>query len=518
MPAQAQAHPKLIVVVIVDQMRADYLHRFARYEHGGLHFFAATGADFLDANYEHIPTETCPGHSVLLSGRNPVHTGMVANDWYERTTGRMVYCVGDPESPLTGGQGAGVSPRNFLGDNFADWLQSTYPGARVFSISLKDRAAILLAGHHPQGVFWFSHDTGGFITSRYYADQLPAWLEQFNGMHADSFAGKEWTPLLGAASPAYHTRETVGHFPHAMPKQAGRDLYDAVYQSPFGDELLASLAETTAEVNGLGENVNGAPDLLAISFSSNDAIGHAFGPDSPEIADEQIRLDRIVGRMVEKLGGRLGARNILWALSADHGSEPTPEAEKQLHHNNAARRLDFSEALGSIQTQLSTIFRITTQTHWFSAETDSMLYFDTAELAQHDIALAAASQALATQVHDVTGIDGFYDPAHLDTVQGWIGRFLRNSAFPGRSGDVYYLTSEWTLFSSKPTGTSHGDPWPYDTHVPMILAGWHIQAKRISRKVQVVDLAPTLADLVGVHWPSQEVVDGVSRKSLVRLR
>jgi predicted AlkP superfamily pyrophosphatase or phosphodiesterase len=517
--AVAQPHPKLIVVIIVDQMRADYLERFAAYENGGLHLFATEGAYFLNANYDHMPTETGPGHSVLLSGRNPAHTGIVANEWYDRSSGKMTYCLDDPNTPLLSEPGAGVSPKNFLGDNFSDWLQASYPGARVFSISLKDRAAILLGGHHPHGVFWFSHETGNFITSRYYAEQLPAWIDEFNSKHViASYAGKQWTPLLDVNSPAYHSHEVAGQFPHPMPDKAGPGLYEAVYSSPFGDELLETLAEAAVNANHLGENGSGAPDLLAIGFSSNDAVGHAFGPDSPEIADEQIRLDRTLKWLVETLTAHIGSQNILWVLSADHGAEPTPEAERELDHNKSAGRIAFSDAQRSIESQLDSIFKIKGPMHWFAGQTDSMLYFDNAELARHSISVSAASRAVATQVKRVPGTDGFYDTAHLDSVPGWIGICLRNSAFPERSGDVYYLTSEWTLFSSKPTGTSHGYPWPYDTHVPVVFTGWHIGAKRISQQVQVVDLAPTLADLNGVHTPPSEVIDGRSRRNLLVIR
>ena len=518
-PLYAQPYPKLIVVVVVDQMRADYLERFAKYENGGIHFLATQGADFLNANYDHIPTETCPGHSVLLSGRNPAHTGIVANDWYDRDSGKMTYCLNDPDSPLVGDSGPGVSPKNFIGDNFSDWLQTSYPGARVYSISLKDRAAILLGGHHPLGAFWFSHETGQFITSRYYGDQLPVWIEEFNTKHlTDSYAAKQWAPLLDPDSPAYHTHEIAGKFPHNMPEKIGRGLYDAVYSSPFGDEVLEALAEKVVAANKIGENDHHAPDLLAIGFSSNDSVGHAFGPDSPEIADEQIRLDRTLGHLVETLKSRIGSDNILWVLSADHGAEPTPEAELELDHNKSARRVVFSDALHSIEAQLNTIFKITGTMHWFAGQADGMLYFDRAELARHTISIADASKVLATQVKDVPGVEGFYDTAHLDLVPDWVGTLVRNSAFIGRSGDVYYMTKEWTLFSSKPSGTSHGDPWFYDTHVPVVLAGWHLGAKRIESKVQVVDLAPTLAKLTGVHWQNSERIDGISRESSLKLR
>ena len=517
--ADAQPHPKLIVVIVVDQMRADYLDRFAPYQNGGLNFFAKKGANFVNANYDHMPTETCLGHSVVLSGRNPAHTGIVANEWYDRASGKMTYCVADPDSPLVGDSGEGVSPKNFLGDNFSDWLRLSYPGARVFSLSLKDRAAITLGGHHPQAVFWFSHVTGNFVTSRYYAQQLPSWVDQFNHKHGiDSYAGKQWTPILDSGSPAYHTHEVAGQFPHVMPEKPGADLYETVYGSPFGDEMLETFAETLVGANHVGENPNGAPDLLAIGFSANDGVGHTFGPDSPEIADEQIRLDRTIGHLVETLSSRIGSENILWVLSADHGVEPTPEAELELNHNQSAHRRAFSDAQRSIETQLDSLFRLKGPTHWFAGQTDSMLYFDTTELARHGISVLAASHVLAGQVHDVPGIDSFYDTARLDSVKGWIGTCLRNSAFSGRSGDVYYLTSEWTLFSSKSTGTSHGYPWPYDTHVPVVLAGWHIAPQRIRDDVQVVDLAPTMAELTGVHAPPSEVIDGRSRRSLLVVR
>lgn len=514
----AKAHPKLIVVIVVDQMRADYLDRFAAYETGGLHYFATQGADFVNANYQHSPTETCVGHAVVLSGRNPVHMGIVANEWYDRKSGKMIYCVADPSSPVIGGGGEPVSPKNLIGDNFSDWLQVSYPGARVYSLSLKDRAAIMLGGHRPQAVFWFAHDTGRFVTGEYCANVVPSWVEQFNNRKlVDGYAGKQWAPLLGGDSPAYQAKEMPAQFPHDMPKQAGHELNEAVYGSPFGDELLESLAEAAVDANHLGENQR-APDLLAISFSSNDAVGHTYGPDSPEIADEQIRLDRTLGQLRTFLNKKLGGENILWVLSADHGAEPTPEAEQQLRGNKSARRVAFSEAMQSVEKQLNAAFQIPGEMHWFAAQTDTMLYFDRAALSSRSISLEAANKALTQKVHDVPGICGFYDPMHLEGVPIDIRAMLNASDFPERSGDVYYRTCEWTLFSSNPAGTSHGDPWPYDTHVPMVFAGWQVQPKRVTEAVHVSDIAPTLADLTGVRPSNSEVIDGKTRKGLLGLK
>jgi predicted AlkP superfamily pyrophosphatase or phosphodiesterase len=512
----AESHPKLIVIVVVDQMRADYLQRFSAYETGGLHYFATQGANFINANYQHWPTETCVGHTVLLSGRTPAHSGIVANAWYDRTAGKSNYCLADTASPLIGDNGPAVSPRNILGDSFSDWLRNSYPKSQIYSISLKDRGAITLAGHHPNGAYWFS-SSGRFITSRYYAEQLPEWVEQFNQRKvADQYAGKQWDPLLGSDSPAYHTHAVAGHFPHVMPKQSSPELYESVFGSPFGDEVLEAFAEATITANRLGQVAGDAgPDLLTVSFSSNDGVGHGYGPDSPEIADEQIRLDRTLGRLVEFLRGKVGEQNILWVLSADHGSEPTPEAEQELNHNHLAERLPFSKAQAAVEEQLNKIFHITGEMHWFAAQTGTMLYFDRDALQKHRVRIEEARRALVTQVRNVPGIEGFYDPSRASEVKGWKGQFLRNSYFSGRSGDIYYLAKEWTCFSNKPPGTTHGDPWPYDTHVPLVLAGWQIRPRSITADVQIADVAPTLASLLGLKISEAEGIDGRSLRELI---
>ena len=511
--------PKLVVLVVVDQMRADYLERFAAYETGGLHFFATRGADFLNANYQHTPTETCLGHSILLSGRNPAHTGIVANDWYDRDAGKMAYCVDDPTSPIIGGQGAAVSPRNLIGENFSDWIQAAYPGSHVYAMALKDRSAILMAGHKPQGAFWYSTQSGQFVSSRYYGEALPQWVSDFNARGPVApYAGKDWMPLLDANSPAYHTHQVAWQFPHHMPDASGK-LGDAVYSSPFGDEVLESFAESAVTANHLGEKTGAStgPDVLELGFSSNDAIGHAYGPDSPEIADEQIRLDRTVGKLMDFLNQRLGEKNVLWVLSGDHGAEPTPEAQQELDHNAAAQRIPPAQVTAAITAQLNAIFHITGDMHWFASASDPMLYFDRDELKRHNIPLDDARQALVEKVKDVPGVEGFYDPSQADKIPGWIGPFIRNSVFPARSGDVYYLVKEWTLVSFGRGGTSHSDPWPYDTHVPLILAGWRIQPAQIPAEVHIADLAPTLASLLGVKPPADEPLDGKSLAPQLKL-
>jgi len=219
--------------------------------------------------------------------------------------------------------------------------------------------------------------------------------------------------------------------------------------------------------------------------------------------------------LVEFLRAKVGEQNILWVLSADHGSEPTPEAEQELNHNHSAARLPFSKAQAAVEEQLNKIFHTTGEMHWFAAVTGTMLYFDRHALQKHQLSIEDARRALATHVRNVPGIEGFYDPSQATKIPGWKGQFLRNSYFSGRSGDIYYLTKEWTCFSNTPSGTSHGDPWPYDTHVPVVFAGWKIRPKTITANVQVADVAPTLASLLSLKVSQPELIDGRSLRELI---
>jgi hypothetical protein len=492
-------HPKLIVVISVDQMRADYLDRFAAYEQGGFHTFAAAGADFINANYDHTPTETGPGHSIMMSGRNPEHTGIVSNTWYDRSTGKSVYCVADANSSLVGDTGSGASAANFIGESFGDQFQRAFRGARVFSASLKDRAAVLMAGKHPTEVFWYSTRNGTFISSTYYTSALQGWVTEFDSSKpGDAYAGKSWELLLPADSPAYagHTQA----FPHRLPDTAGHQLYNAVFDSPYGDELLERFVEAMVAANNVGGQQ--APDLLTVSFSSNDSIGHGYGPDSAEIADEQIRLDGTLGKLMQFINGRVGQGKVLWALTADHGSEPTPEAERELRHNQAARRVSMQSIQRQVEQQLDKIFHQPDDFKWFAAVTDPGFYFDRKNLEQHHVDLAQAREAMAKMKAD--GIAEFYDMSKVRNLHGHWGTLLRNSYYAPRSGDVYYRADEWVLISDQPTGTSHSNPFRYDTHVPFAIAGNGIAAQRISAPVHVTDLAPTLASLIGMRWQTDE--------------
>jgi predicted AlkP superfamily pyrophosphatase or phosphodiesterase len=308
--ALAAEKPKLVVALAVDQFRYDYLLRFRVEYKQGLDRLLTRGAVFSNAFYEHFPTVTAIGHSTYMSGATPAISGIVANDWFDRDAGKTVTSVSDDSVKMLGGDGdGGASPHRLLVSTVGDELKmSNGARSRVIGLSLKDRSAILPAGHMADGAFWFDEKSGHFVSSTYYFSALPAWVSVFNEGHpVDRYKGARWAG-------------------GQLPDETGAKLYRAVYGSPFGNELLEALAERAVVSEKLGQR--DVTDLLAISFSSNDAIGHALGPDSPEVHDVSVRTDQVLGKLFQFLDGEVGMQNVLVILTADHGVSPVPEVNQ----------------------------------------------------------------------------------------------------------------------------------------------------------------------------------------------
>lgn len=299
----APARPRLVVFVSVDQMHAEYLDRFASLFEGGLKRVNAEGAVFTNALYRHANSETGPGHAVLLSGRHARDNGIVSNDWYDRLRRRPTNVVDDPAAaPVPGPKGRGASPSHFVGETLGDLLKKASPASRVVGVSMKDRAAILMSGPRADGAYWFEPSVGGFASSTYYGRTLPAWLEAWNAAgHVDALAGTSWTRVLPdravyerlAGPDKVHGEmdDASNVFPHPLRGPArSPEFYDDLRRSPFIDELTRDVAVEAMKGWDLG--TDDATDILAVGFSATDVIGHAFGPDSQEIMDDVVRLDR----------------------------------------------------------------------------------------------------------------------------------------------------------------------------------------------------------------------------------
>ena len=300
--------PKLVVAIIVDQFRYDYLTRFDGSYQDGLRKLQDSGAFFTDAHEAHFPTVTAVGHATFLTGSIPAIDGIVGNEWFDRETGKQVTSVSDDTTKLVGGSGgSGSSPKRLIASTLGDEIKATGAAdTEVIGISLKDRAAILPAGHAANAAYWFEQESGQFVSSTYYMRDLPAWVQAFNKSDA---AGKYAAGKWGAF--------------RTLPSVLGKPYYEAMIATPYGNDMLEALAEDALKEEHLGRH--SGTDVLTVSFSSNDLLGHQVGPDAPEVREMCIQTDRVLGRLLRALDADVGAGNYVLAFTSDHGVAPIPE-------------------------------------------------------------------------------------------------------------------------------------------------------------------------------------------------
>jgi len=486
--APPRPRPQLVVVITIDQCRADYLDRWRSQLTGGLAQLLRRGAVFTDAYQDHAMTETAPGHATVLSGRNPHSTGIFHNE----------EGVEDSSAALIGVSGPGASPFRFRGTALYDWMAARYPNSRALSVSRKDRAAILPMGRARQQVYWYQ--SGRFTTSRYYADTLPEWLRAFNAGVAAAYApGKAWTLLLPAKDYAEPDSEPYEHrgrdfsFPHVLPGDPAAAA-QAVMATPFIDSLTLALALDGVEQLQLGTGPQ--PDLLAISLSATDYIGHAYGPDSREIHDQVLHLDRYLGTFLDSLARLRDPRRIIIALTADHGVTSYPEWSRA-HGDPAARAVSLDTLIHGTQEALTARAGPGPWIRFFDL---GMLAMDRAGLEAKGINVDSVVGDLAARMRETPGVLRVDTPLRLaaaDTVTDAIARRWLN-AIPPDVGVALVVTLRPHDVWAGPPSAEHGQPSYDDTHVPLVIAGPGVKPGRYSRRVQVADVAPTLARLIGV--------------------
>lgn len=513
--APPATRPRLVVVVSIDQMRYDYLERFRPLFSGGLKALIDGGAVFSNARYRHANCETGPGHSVILSGRNAWQSGIVANSWFDPELGRTVNVVDDPTVRPLGGEGRGASPANFVGFTLGDVLKKASPGAKVVGVSLKDRSAILMAGPRGDAAYWYEQAVGRFITSTYYMKTAPPWLDAINNRRVpDSYAGREWTRLL-ADEGLYRkyagednvpteadTKDTT--FPHVLSAAPGTPaFYDSFRRTPFADELTLEVALGALNAHGLGED--DTPDVLAVGFSANDVIGHAFGPDSQEIMDQLLRLDRTLKRLFEAAEAKAGAGRVLVILTADHSVMPLVESlQKQ---GLQARRVSPAALQAAGMKALEKRFPGAKDLVAAYLAPDFYLNLDSIArqgLLRRDVEQTIGDALLATgdvaKIYTASSFAGeipqAFDDPYYDAV--------RRSYFAPRSPHVIARLKEYMYLTSYPGGTGHGTSYEYDRHVPLVFMGPMIKAGTYEGDTGPEDIAPTLGLILGVDYPLQD--------------
>jgi predicted AlkP superfamily pyrophosphatase or phosphodiesterase len=501
--------PRLAVLLVVDQLSADLFERYDDVFEGGFRRLLDRGRVFSAATHDHAITETAPGHATLGTGTHPSRHGVVANQWWERVDGgwETVFNVLDPTTHVLGAPGlAGSSPRVLRREALGDWMVRADPDSRVVALSAKDRAAILLAGQGRHRVFWLDSELGRWVSSSWYADALPRWVSDFNdgdlpGLRADSV----WTSAVPAAlagrsrpdSAAYENDGVHTAFPHTWAEQHAADTtlsFDLWWAGIPGPDLATlRLARVAVEAEGLGDDE--VPDLLAVSLSQTDRIGHPYGPDSREQLDNLLRLDAALGEFLSWLDDRLGPDAYVVALTADHGVMPVPEALAA--EGLPARRLEETDR-DELQRALDAAFGWARR----AGATEESL-----------------ADTLAGRVRALSWVGDAWSDAELararDQASDSFTTLQARSTFPGRvtgllgRAGVVYRTVPDVISWSLTHGTTHGSPYLYDRRVPLVLMGRGIEPGRVAEPVSTADLAPTLARLLGVDVPGD--LDGVAR-------
>jgi hypothetical protein len=477
----AQPKPKLVLAIVIDQFRYDYLTRFRADYTGGLKRLLEQGAVFTNANYEHVPTVTAVGHSTFLSGATPAMSGIIGNEWWDRETRKRVTSVSDEATKLLGGAGPGSSPRRLLQSTLGDELKMSGKGGKVISVSIKDRSAILPAGHMADGAYWFDGETGNFISSTYYFPALPAWVEEFNGKRpADKYAGQDW---MG----------------HKTPAAAGKALYTELEATPYGNELIEQFAlrALAAEKLGTGSKI----DVLAVSFSSNDYVGHRVGPDADEVRDMAVRVDKMIGDVMRAADAQAGVANVLVVLTADHGVAPVPEVNQK--RQMPGGRVNTQQQRDAVEKALTARFG---DAKWIAAVTDAGFFLSSDAIQGRKIDEAEEERVAADALRALPHVFRVYTRMQLLSgaiLEDKVGIRVRNGFNAARSADLVVIPDPYWMTGA--SGTTHGTPFDYDSHVPVMFLGGQVRAGRYNRNIAVNDIAPTLATMLDVETPSGSV-------------
>jgi hypothetical protein len=533
--ADEPARPRLVVLVYFDQFRGDYLDRWkSEFGEGGFKRLVADGVHFTNCHYPYAYTVTAAGHASVATGCVPADHGIVGNDWHDRAAGKSVNCVGSdrheqvPARTLAGtdedekkGARGGVSPDRLLKPTIADALKLGTGGkGKVVALSLKNRGAALPGGKEPDACYWMDGGTGLFVTSTFYRDGLHPWVTEFNKTKpAERWHGKSWdrfradldyAKLSGPDDVAGEGKGAAGQgrvFPHPFeptdPKVKPAYL-SAVYTSPFGNDLLLELAERAITAEGLGADE--VPDLLSLSFSSNDAVGHAWGPDSQEVLDVTLRSDRVMKRLLDALDAKVGKGKYVLVMTADHGVCPLPEVSRK--EGREAARVQSATA-AKVEAFLAEKYGKGAG-KWVEAVAGPWVYLNAKAVKAAGVKQADAEESLTAWLAKQDGVQAAYTRTAL--VAGVpeadaTGRMVARSFRPERCGDVYVLLKPYYLPSAVlGTGTTHGSPHPYDTHVPLVVYGTGVIPGVRKERVAPLAVAAILSEAAGVKAPAGATV------------
>ena len=512
--AQQYKTPKLFVGIVVDQMRYEYLNRFYnQFGEKGFKRLMNEGFNCKNVYYNYIPTYTGPGHASIYAGTTPSYHGIVANDWYDRQLKHSVNCVNDSTERMVGIEEGkkSASPHKLLSTNLGDELKiSTNLNAKVISVSLKDRAAVLPAGHMANGAYWLDLKSGNFVSSTFYMKTLPDYVKQFNNeKKADAYLENTWKLLLpessyplSIADNNQYENKWIGKqepvFPYNLKELAPKNspYFEVLYASPFGNSLLTDFAIETIKGEALGKG--SYPDFLAISFSSTDAVGHKFGPLSKEENDTYLRLDRDIARLLDALDQLVGKDNYTLFLTADHALAEV--SQYLIDHNVPAGYIDSDNLLKEASLFLKNQFG---ENGLIETLINGQFYLNKTIISEKKLDLIGVQNKLAEFLKDQQGIFQVYTATQLDeqVFTKNFSTFVQNGFFYKRSGDVaFVLEPGWT--DDMKNAATHGTGYNYDTHAPLLWYGFGIPKGESFVHYNITDIAPTVSAILNIKLPS----------------
>lgn len=500
--------------LVVDQMRWDYLYRYYdRYGSDGFKRLIRQGFSCENTFIPYTPTYTAAGHTCVYTGSVPAIHGIMGNNWYSRANGRIVYCVEDSTVQSVGSTSdAGqMSPKNLWSTTITDELRlATNFQSKVIGIALKDRGAILPAGHSANAAYWFDNATGGWITSTHYMKDLPHWLQNLNAKKLpDTYMSKDWETMYPISTYKLSTTDDMPHegimagednrFPHEISKITGAKKYNAFRQSPYGNTYTIDAARAAIEGEKLG--TSGVTDFIAISFSTPDYIGHTFGPNSIEAEDGMLRLDKDLGSFMNFLDTKIGKGRYLLFLTADHGAAHAPRF--LLEHKIPAGYIDDADIKKLLNDEAASRFGVK---DLITTVINYQLYLNPTlinekKLNEDEVYRFLMQRLLAhPAISSVTNLHKLSE----GQLQKTIKERLENGYNPLRSGDIQFIFKpQW--FDGGPQGTTHGLWNPYDSHIPLLWYGWNIKPGKSNREVYMTDIAPTVAALLHIQPPNGSV-------------
>jgi predicted AlkP superfamily pyrophosphatase or phosphodiesterase len=517
--AQSAERPKLVVGIVVDQMRQEYLYRFDnKFGKGGFKRITGEGFMLKNAHYNYVPTETGPGHASIYTGTTPAIHGIVANDWYDRDLKKEVNCVGDDKQKTLGStsKAGEISPWRNLSSTITDELElATQRRAKVIGLSIKDRGAVLPAGHIPDGAYWYDALNGNFITSTYYKAALPLWVDEFNNRKLpDQYLNQEWKTLLpidqykesGIDDSPYEGRfkgKERATFPYNLKELSKtNNPYDLVVNTPFGNDLLAEIAKAALDGEALGKD--DITDFLAISFSSTDKIGHNTGPNAVEIEDTYLRLDRTLEDLLNTLDSKVGKGNYTVFLTADHGVSDVPQYMKDIKMPGGYFRPAYVES--GLNDYLQKYFpgkkiieKVSTEQIYLNSDVFNE------DPKSSGIDFLIATELISKYLLTIEGVAQVF-PLSLIRQSAYDEQSIKGKVVRGfnfkRCGDIAFVLEPGWLSWGGVTGSTHGSAYSYDTNVPILFYGWGIKKGSSVEHHNITDIAATLSVLLKVKYTS----------------